>query len=579
MQPRHSCLLAVVALSALSVFLGCKAEFESGVTRCSPNGQCPSGYVCQSGVCFSQGELSGGAGGSGGKGGQPGTDVPSAGTGGDGGSAGAGAGGSSGGAGGGQGGAGGGGPAPPADCAQYAAAWCAKKAECEPISNFFTSDADCRTGMELYCRVLLAEQPDSTWTAATAGVCVREMQTAGCFEWYGLGASRKCDPRGTRTGGEGTFSWVSCESAASYWRGGACGYCYPPAAAGQPCRDDAVCPPGHLCSTAGRCRPVSVNGQPCGDDGPCHPALRCAAGVCTPRAVAGVACTRDLDCDSSAGLLCNRATGRCGRAVLGMAWNSGNPDGTVSSCAGGTTRLSNGSCAPLAMEGQPCAASGPFCRVPMVCTAGKCAPPKVVDCPKVRPAEGYPAGQDPWCSYDVQRPKYCPARGELGWYCWPADTACETVTVCSGNQLKYCADAKQAFDCEKNACIANPCLATPATPVYCPPRGDAAFGCGSPTARCSTLTNCNGRPMVCSSDQQSPDCALNRCVPTCALPAGAGACDTCTAQKCCGSFAACQGDPMCRSKAGPNWMAYQSCATTFCAQACPAATLAPPPPR
>ena len=277
------------------------------------------------------------------------------------------------------------------------------------------------------------------------------MQRPGCFEWLGLSASRKCDPRGKRPGGAGVYSWVQCESAASYWRGGVCGYCYESAAAGQPCGDDAVCPAGHLCSQLKRCRPASLNGQPCGDDSPCHPAFMCAAGVCRPRGLADAVCKTDADCDGSLALRCNVPLGRCRKVIAGSIWNRGNADGTINACIAGTTPQSDGGCMPLAIEGAACVVSGngPLCQLPGICVAGTCKVPKVVDCPAVRPTAGYPAGTDPWCNLNPARPQYCPQRGDLGWTCWPAGTACGTVTHC-GDQLAACNQANLAYDCGRH---------------------------------------------------------------------------------------------------------------------------------
>jgi hypothetical protein len=66
-------------------------------------------------------------------------------------------------------------------------------------------------------------------------------------------------------------------------------------------------------------------------------------------------------------------------------------------------------------------------------------------------------------------------------------------------------------------------------------------------------------------------------VPACAIPAGASACNTCAAKKCCASYATCQLDPMCSNKAGTNWSALEACAKTFCASACTTTPLTPPP--
>jgi hypothetical protein len=561
---------AVLALAAAA--MGCQPDFRSGVTRCSASRQCPDNLVCETnGVCYTP--VDSARGGNGGRGGNPdgdgGTggsdDQPDAASG-------------TGGAGDAQSG-----PdraPPPATCADFAAAWCAKKASCEPLDNPFPSDAECRKGMQGYCENAFLDQPDSNWTPATAGVCVAEMKISGCFAWLGLPASRKCDPRGKRGGGTGVYSWVQCESAASYWRGGSCGYCYATAAAGQTCGDDAVCPEGHLCSRAKRCRPASLNGQACGDDSPCHPAFMCNAGVCGPRGLADAACKTDDDCDGSLSLRCNVALGRCRKAVVGSSWNRGNTDGTVNVCAPGSGPQTTGTCVPYAGDGAPCVVSGdgPLCQLPRSCVAGKCVVPAVIECPEVRPPEGYPPGKDPWCNLNTARPLYCPARGDLSWNCWPADTSCATVTHC-GNQLKACPTANLTFDCQTMKCIENPCT-DPAFPTSCSDKTDDALtGCWSPGTRCSTATNCAGKPVACTSDKTSPDCTLGRCVPACEIPLNANTCSTCVSKRCCGSYGACQGDPMCASKAGSNWTALDACAKKFCTAECTSAPLSPPPPK
>jgi hypothetical protein len=563
-RARVALLLCLVAVAA------CHDEFQSGVTRCSPDNGCPPNFTCKSGLCYSgiAPEIPDGSGGSaaGGQGGQAGS-------------------GSGGGAGGVAGMSGGpdaaqsDAPAPtPADCARFATAWCKKKLACESLDSDFKSETECRASLELYCKTFLADQPDSAWTPATAGVCVAELELPGCFSWFGLDSSRACDPRGKRPGGSGAFSWVQCQSAASFWRGGACGYCYEAAAAGQPCGNHAVCPTGHLCSNAGNCRPASLNGQPCGNDSPCHSALVCAAGVCVPRGLVDAGCRSDNDCDGTLGLRCHVATGRCARTKAGMSWNRGNPDGSIDTCAPGTSYQANGSCVAYATAGQACARTddGPHCQLPLECIGGKCVAPKVVDCPAVRPPAGYPAGADPWCFAD--RPLYCPALGGLDWGCWPANTACSTVTQC-GDQPKSCASAAQAFDCATQTCIESPCK-KPEFPQYCSASGDVPGSCWEKDTRCSTVTLCGDQGISCNADRSVPDCALQKCVPACTVPTAATTCNQCAARKCCGSYAGCQGDPMCKNKAGANWTALSDCAAKFCATACTATDpLAPPPPR
>jgi hypothetical protein len=552
------CLWVALALTS------CAPKYESGVTRCSPRGACPVGFLCSGGICYdAAGAVPDGGAADGGTvaGGDAarsvdapaGPDGPPP--------------------------DGAGPPPPPATCTEYAAAFCAKQVACEPLLGTFGVEADCRQTMDYYCKTFLADLPDGAWTPAAAGVCVAELKLPGCFGWFGLSASRKCDPRGKRPGGAGAFSWIQCESAASYWRTGQCGYCHAVAAAGQPCRDDAVCPPGHLCSQARRCRPASLNGQPCGNDSPCHPAFVCAGGVCAPPAKGGSLCKSDADCDASLGLLCHTALGRCGKGVPGASWNGGNTDGTVNTCAPGTTPQSTGACLPLAAEGAACVSSGDgaLCRFPANCVAGRCVLPKVVDCPAVRPPEGYPPGKDPWCNLSPANPLYCPERGDLGWGCWPADTACNTVVLC-GEEPRHCTAPNLAFDCTGNMCIQNPCT-KPEKPTYCPARDNIPSGCGSPDARCSTAVNCNGDVYTCTREGTTPDCVVGTCVPACEAPPGATACNACAAQKCCASYGACQGDPMCSARAGANWSALQACATRFCAMECGTNPLLPPPPR
>jgi hypothetical protein len=440
--------------------------------------------------------------------------------------------------------------------------------------------------LDLYCQTYLVGDnlPDSGWTPASAGVCVAELQITGCFSWFGLGASRKCDPRGKRPGGSGAFSWVQCQSAAAFPGGprgsGSCGFCYTEAAAGQTCGDDAVCPNGHVCSKLHHCRPVSLNGQPCGGDSPCHPALACVNNVCVPRGLANAPCETDDDCDGSLGLLCHMARKRCGKAIVGTSRNEGNPDGTINTCAPGTIRQSTGACLPVSGVGGPCTltqADGPQCQLSLVCIAGKCAVPTITECPDVRPGTGFPAGADPWCNFDPGRPVYCPAKGDLPWGCWPAGTACGTITRCAG-QSKSCTSATQAFDCAMNKCFDNPCSGDPEFPTYCAATTETKSSCWAPGARCSTVTDCNGKQFACASDHSIPDCATaNACVPACEVPTGATACNACAAKKCCASYATCQLDPMCSSKAGTNWTALDACTKTYCTAACAAMPLTPPP--
>jgi hypothetical protein len=72
-----------IALVSLLAVFGCSAQYESGVTRCSADGTCPSGFSCRTDLCFSDRSPVGGMGTGGtGTGGVPGTGGMMMGTGG-----------------------------------------------------------------------------------------------------------------------------------------------------------------------------------------------------------------------------------------------------------------------------------------------------------------------------------------------------------------------------------------------------------------------------------------------------------------------------------------------------------------
>ena len=188
-------------LLVLGLLASCGTKSDGGVTRCAGDRTCPQDFVCaDDGNCYAKGTVPRGADGAAGR--DVGSGGASASTGGAGGSAGKGGAGGDTGSGGGGGGSGGSqtdAPGetdagammadtgasdrapPPASCAEFANAWCSKKASCEPLDLPFASAADCREGMDRYCTSTFLDQPDSGWTPAAAGILCRRDATTRVF--------------------------------------------------------------------------------------------------------------------------------------------------------------------------------------------------------------------------------------------------------------------------------------------------------------------------------------------------------------------------------------------------------------
>jgi hypothetical protein len=409
------------------------------------------------------------------------------------------------------------------NCADLAKVWCARAQECEPVSQrYMIAGTDCPTRLTGWCQNYLAAPADTNWAPAAFKACVTGLLEISCPDWRTSNEYLKaqaCLISGKRKVGQGCSSWSQCESVRCE-HFGACGLCGNRANTEGTCDSDVDCNYGLICSRQGTCKRPAVAGERCGPAIPCRGDLFCDANTntCKPKGAVGAPCTAHRECELENELLCNDATGKCGRGVASPTWSTENPDGTVSYCANNGTPVGMaGACAQRVADGEVGCVyddeDGRQCIFPALCRkaprmdTGSCQLPVPVDCAAVRPDPpmgGYPAGQDPWCP-NPDFPVFCPGRADVGPNCWGARAVCTTTVNCDG---------------EANACVA------------------ADF---------------------------SYDCQLKKCSVACAPPAaGASACDQCTVQKCCGTKTMCDADPMCATKAGPNWIALRTCQTMFC---------------
>jgi len=115
-----------------------------------------------------------------------------------------------------------------------------------------------------------------------------------------------------------------------------------------------VCAQDYYCATNASsvqiCTAAAGSGEACSDSIPCAHALRCAGGACSSLIQAGVACSADSDCVSTApycdpyitppkcdsGLLFAAGSNSCNCLAMGPACNGGSPTGNGGAGGGGT---------------------------------------------------------------------------------------------------------------------------------------------------------------------------------------------------------------------------------------------------
>jgi hypothetical protein len=275
------------------------------------------------------------------------------------------------------------------------------------LSRRWGDISTCETRNKMSCVESLAA-PKTAATPQTTDTCAGELVAETCDSFLsGVNPPADCLPRhgalavGAACSFAAECSTGFCAVAAS----ALCGACANPPQAGDSCATQG-CGPDMICVAATQlCQvPVLANGA-CSNALPCIAGLACvgatasAMGSCMREATTAAATcdARRLtgpDCDTAAGLTCDRTTNQC---VAQPSANAGQPCGVLQGvdtrCSGGATCLHptgspTGTCIAPASDGAACdTAAGPGCLFPARCvpttasgTAGTCQLPGSVTC-------------------------------------------------------------------------------------------------------------------------------------------------------------------------------------------------------
>jgi hypothetical protein len=316
-------------------------------------------------------------------------------------------------------------------CREYARAYCDKSDECNGTN---AGSKYCYEASAPACPDLLAS-PGSTRTAQSLRECALEIAAFSCEQWT-RGFLPACSTPGTRVAGEPCVYPSQCQSLSCGGSDSACGTCASLVQAGQACGPGLECAPGLLCSsdslcierqaaptptppaprtlrqlgesclatecvvgafcsrpdtsTEGTCEPMPATGQPCAPgvaSGPrcamsdhCDPDGLCAAlpGNGEPCAVDSFAarCSAGNYCVAQGGPNGNTcaphtaAGGACRPALLDLS-RADCAEGLACRCA--NAACSEGTCTPLAREGESCTAES-VCEDGTACENGVCEP-------------------------------------------------------------------------------------------------------------------------------------------------------------------------------------------------------------
>lgn len=274
--------------------------------------------------------------------------------------------------------------APPVDvCPSYAAAYCARLAQClKPNRDYvYGDDARCRESLTAYCLFEL-HAPGSGDTPAILAECRDDFASIRCDDWVVGLFPKACDPPGARPNGAPCGLRAQCASYHCLKKPDAdCGVCAPPPPAGASCAD-GHCARGLVCSASRICRTPGGLASPCARDDECVLGLGCMAGRCAKPAAMGAPCTPygaiDPDCDHRAGAYCAGDPLRC---VAFSEGKEGEPCVDRSECAGSFCDVRTRRCASLVSIGAACDAGQPgTCLYPGVCVDGACAAPDLTKC-------------------------------------------------------------------------------------------------------------------------------------------------------------------------------------------------------
>jgi hypothetical protein len=314
-------------------------------------------------------------------------------------------------------------PAPTAMmyCQGYAAALCAKEAQCDPtgLRVFYGDEAACARSTAEACLVV-SVSPDVAWTAEARATCGAELAATTCDDYLTDRGPAACTaPPGLRKPGDYCRYNGQCDDGRCLApTDSPCGRCVastPGKPAGSACASSRECDVELVC-LAKQCAPASAEGGACANDLDCQGYLVCIAQVCRKSLDAGQPCTRHGECG---------IWGSCGTAkvciadtVVGPGQRCGKrPDGSYDICGqGATCDTDKELCVAAASEGSACTGNDE-CPVSTLCLQQVCRAVEPAMCPVdggALAAQTPPAG-----SYQGQTDKHRPvsfvveATGEL----------------------------------------------------------------------------------------------------------------------------------------------------------------------
>jgi hypothetical protein len=292
------------------------------------------------------------------------------------------------------------------DCHDYASAFCARYAACNPVAvrEDYSDVETCTARWTLDCLA----NAGSGWSSDKIEQCTEQIKAStSCYQdWLFTNACELAPgalPTGAPCDVNAQCATLNCEFAyGSYPDGGAslpvCGTCAP--RSGTPgCGSDGACQPPQRCvrdrNNVLHCITPQPEGAPCVSAYGCEDGLFCqgapsGAGtwVCSKRGAAGVACTDHAGCDIKAGLRC--VAGVCD--VPTFVANGASCDSNGRLCENGLclspvpilfppTSPENYTCQAYLDDGSPCEVAVSYdCRFPAMCRDGQCRLPGDPQC-------------------------------------------------------------------------------------------------------------------------------------------------------------------------------------------------------
>jgi hypothetical protein len=261
---------------------------------------------------------------------------------------------------------------------------------------------------------------DSNRNVTDVAACIDQLAARPCTDIL-LYTYPPCLVNGTRPGGAACAFNSQCQSGECFSTDSGCSTCNDVIVAGRQCPNLGLCQTGTFCHPkTNLCTDASTivhaaAGQPCDlyasprvscvDDLSCvSPSSGTGASICTPRPVAGQACTGPCgggtDCADStltcelpgtcgAGVRCDAAsycrTGDGGltcapRATTGQSCSTSNSDGLPPCLAPAVCPYAMGKCVAPRASGESCDANNP-CAKPLSCASGTCQKLTALSCP------------------------------------------------------------------------------------------------------------------------------------------------------------------------------------------------------